>query len=194
MIPGLRRRAQDQPAERSGKLRYKIDMELNPQARAHGPHGPGGPVRPLHGGRGPAGRPAGRDRQAAPLHPPGTSPASSSISASCASTRSASCADPGRIYVDVLQAKLNPILQGQSDRDQGGLHEPDPDLPEDALDGPPGRRTSISRGSNPTAIFHLLDPFRLVVDIYLAARRRPRSGRRPRPRRPPPRPARPSRP
>ena len=73
--------------------------------------------------------------------------------------------DPGRIYVDVLQAKLNPILQGQSY---------------------PVKADCVSqiRISQKTAstvrlvvdvdfslvqsyrVFHLFDPYRLVVDIY----------------------------
>jgi N-acetylmuramoyl-L-alanine amidase len=73
--------------------------------------------------------------------------------------------DPGRVYVDVLQAKLNPILQGQAY---------------------PVKADYVSqiRISNKTAstvrlvvdvdfsriqsyrVYHLFDPFRLVVDIY----------------------------
>ena len=73
--------------------------------------------------------------------------------------------DPGRIYVDVLQAKLNPILQGQSY---------------------PVKTDYISqiRISQKTAstvrvvvdvdftrvqshrVYHLFDPYRLVIDIY----------------------------
>ncbi len=73
--------------------------------------------------------------------------------------------DPGRIYVDVLQAKLNPILQGQS-------------YPVKA------EYVSQIRVSQKTAstvrlvvdvdfsriqsyrVYHLFDPYRLVVDIY----------------------------
>ena len=73
--------------------------------------------------------------------------------------------DPGRIYVDVLQAKLNPILQGQSY----------PVMAEYIS------QVRISQKTRSTVrvvvdvefskiqshrVYPLLDPFRLVIDIY----------------------------
>lgn len=73
--------------------------------------------------------------------------------------------DPGRIYVDVLQAKLNPILQGQSYPVKGEYIS----------------QIRISQKTSSTVrvvvdvefpriqsyrVYHLFDPFRLVVDIY----------------------------
>ncbi len=77
---------------------------------------------------------------------------------------------PGRIYVDVLQAKLNPILQGQS-------HP----LRTDYVSG-----IRIAQKTDSTVrvvadidrekvqsyrVYHIFDPFRIVIDIY------PTSGR-----------------
>ena len=73
--------------------------------------------------------------------------------------------DPGRIYVDVLQAKLNPILQGQSYPVKTGYIS----------------QIRISQKTTSTVrvvvdvdfsrvqshrVYHLFDPFRLVIDIY----------------------------
>jgi len=73
--------------------------------------------------------------------------------------------DPGRIYVDVLQAKLNPILQGQSYAFKAGYIN----------------QVRISQKTASTVrlvldvdfsqiqsyrVYHLFDPYRLVVDIY----------------------------
>jgi N-acetylmuramoyl-L-alanine amidase len=73
--------------------------------------------------------------------------------------------DPGRIYVDVLQAKLNPILQGQSYPVKADYIS----------------QIRISQKTTSTVrlvidveflriqsyrVYHLFDPFRLVVDIY----------------------------
>jgi N-acetylmuramoyl-L-alanine amidase len=73
--------------------------------------------------------------------------------------------DPGRIYLDVLQAKLNPILQGQSYPVKADYIS----------------QIRISQKTDSTVrlvidvvflrvqsyrIYHLFDPFRLVIDIY----------------------------
>jgi len=73
--------------------------------------------------------------------------------------------DPGRIYVDVLQAKLNPILQSQSYPVKSEYIS----------------QVRISQKTSSTVrvvvdvefsqiqsyrVYHLLDPFRLVIDIY----------------------------
>lgn len=73
--------------------------------------------------------------------------------------------EPDRIYVDVLQAKLNPILHGQST-----------EIRTDYV-----KRIRISQKTTSTVrvvadvdlarvqsyrVFHLFDPFRLVIDIY----------------------------
>jgi len=73
--------------------------------------------------------------------------------------------DPGRIYVDVLQAKLNPILQGQAYPVQADYVS----------------QIRIAQKTVSTVrlvvdvdflriqsyrVFHLFDPYRLVVDIY----------------------------
>ncbi|HSA96778.1 MAG TPA: N-acetylmuramoyl-L-alanine amidase [Acidobacteriota bacterium] len=73
--------------------------------------------------------------------------------------------DPGRIYIDVLQAKLNPILQGQSYPVKADYIS----------------QIRISQKTTSTVrlvvdvefpriqsyrVYHLFDPFRLVVDIY----------------------------
>lgn len=73
--------------------------------------------------------------------------------------------EPDRIYVDVLQAKLNPILHGQSTEVQTDYLQ----------------RIRISQKTTSTVrvvadvdlarvqsyrVFHLFDPFRLVIDIY----------------------------
>ena len=72
---------------------------------------------------------------------------------------------PGRIYVDVLQAKLNPILQGQSYPVEAEYIS----------------QVRISQKTSSTVrvvvdvefprilsyrVYHLFDPFRLVIDIY----------------------------
>jgi len=73
--------------------------------------------------------------------------------------------DPGRIYIDVLQAKLNPILQGQSYPVKAGYIS----------------QIRVSQKTTSTVrlvvdvdfsriqsyrVYHLFDPYRLVVDIY----------------------------
>ena len=73
--------------------------------------------------------------------------------------------DPGRIYVDVLQAKLNPILQGQSYPVEADYIS----------------QVRISQKTSSTVrvvvdvefprilsyrVYHLFEPFRLVIDIY----------------------------
>lgn len=73
--------------------------------------------------------------------------------------------DPGRIYVDVYQAKLNPILQGQSYPVKAEYIS----------------QVRISQKTTSTVrvvvdveflriqsyrVYHLFDPFRLVIDIY----------------------------
>jgi N-acetylmuramoyl-L-alanine amidase len=73
--------------------------------------------------------------------------------------------DPGRIFVDVLQAKLNPILQGQSYPVKADYIS----------------QIRISQKTTSTVrvvvdvdfaqvqsyrVYHLFDPFRLVLDIY----------------------------
>jgi N-acetylmuramoyl-L-alanine amidase len=73
--------------------------------------------------------------------------------------------DPGRIYVDVLQAKLNPILQGQS-------HP----LQTDYITGIRiGQKTEstvrVVADIEPAKVqsyrvYHIFDPFRIVIDIY----------------------------
>lgn len=73
--------------------------------------------------------------------------------------------DPGRIYVDVLQAKLNPILQGQSYPVKTGyisqirISQKTPSTVRVAVDVEFPRIQSYR-------VYHLFDPFRLVVDIY----------------------------
>ncbi len=73
--------------------------------------------------------------------------------------------DPGRIYVDVLQAKLNPILQGQSYPvkaeyiSQIRISQKTPSTVRVAVDVEFPRIQSYR-------VYHLLDPFRLVIDIY----------------------------
>jgi len=93
--------------------------------------------------------------------------------------------DPDRIYVDVLQAKLNPILHGQST-----------EIKTDYIS-----QIRISQKTSSTVrvvadvdfsriqshrIFHLFDPFRLVIDIY------PREAASSRPQAPADKPAAPS--
>ncbi|MCX6568422.1 MAG: N-acetylmuramoyl-L-alanine amidase [Candidatus Aminicenantes bacterium] len=73
--------------------------------------------------------------------------------------------DPGRIFVDIFQAKLNPILQGQSYPANAGYIS----------------QVRISQKTDSTVrvavdvdfskilsyrVYHLFDPFRLVIDIY----------------------------
>jgi N-acetylmuramoyl-L-alanine amidase len=73
--------------------------------------------------------------------------------------------DPGRIYVDVLQAKLNPILQGQSYPvktdyiTQIRISQKTISTVRVVVDVDFSRVQSYR-------VYHLPDPFRLVVDIY----------------------------
>jgi N-acetylmuramoyl-L-alanine amidase len=73
--------------------------------------------------------------------------------------------DPGRIYVDVLQAKLNPILQGQSYPIQADyisqirISQKTLSTVRVVVDVEFSRIQSYR-------VYHLFDPFRLVVDIY----------------------------
>ena len=73
--------------------------------------------------------------------------------------------DPGRIYVDVLQAKLNPILQGQSYPvkaeyiSQVRISQKTASTVRVAVDVEFLRIQSYR-------VYHLFDPFRLVIDIY----------------------------
>ncbi len=73
--------------------------------------------------------------------------------------------DPGRIYVDVLQAKLNPILQGQSYPiraeyvSQIRISQKTPSTVRLVVDVDFSRVQSYR-------VYHLFDPFRLVIDVY----------------------------
>jgi N-acetylmuramoyl-L-alanine amidase len=73
--------------------------------------------------------------------------------------------DPGRIYVDVLQAKLNPILQGQSYPvkteyiSQVRISQKTPSTVRVVVDVEFPRVLSYR-------VYHLFDPYRLVIDIY----------------------------
>ncbi len=73
--------------------------------------------------------------------------------------------DPGRIYVDVFQAKLNPILQGQSYPvkadyvSQIRISQKTTSTVRLVVDVDFGRIGSYR-------VYYLFDPFRLVVDIY----------------------------
>ncbi len=73
--------------------------------------------------------------------------------------------DPGRIYVDVLQAKLNPILHGQSYPlgseavSQIRIAQKSFSTVRVAADVNPARIQSYR-------VYHLFDPFRIVIDIY----------------------------
>jgi len=73
--------------------------------------------------------------------------------------------DPGRIYVDVLQAKLNPILQGQSYPikaeyiSQIRISQKTTSTVRVVVDVEFPRIQSYR-------VYHLFDPFRLVIDIY----------------------------
>ncbi len=73
--------------------------------------------------------------------------------------------DPGRIWVDVLQAKLNPILQGQSYPvkadyvSQIRIFQKTASTVRLAVDVDFSRIQSYR-------VYHLFDPYRLVVDIY----------------------------
>ena len=73
--------------------------------------------------------------------------------------------EPGRIYVDVLQAKLNPLLQGQSYPikadyiSQIRISQKTISTVRLAIDVEFPRVQSYR-------VYHLFDPFRLVVDIY----------------------------
>ena len=101
--------------------------------------------------------------------------------------------DPGRIYVDVLQAKLNPILQGQSYPvkaeyiSQIRISQKTPSTVRLVVDVDFPKIQSYR-------VYHLFDPFRLVIDIYprgAGAGRRPGARRSTRPARPATRPSRP---
>jgi N-acetylmuramoyl-L-alanine amidase len=73
--------------------------------------------------------------------------------------------DPGRIYIDVLQAKLNPILQGQSYPvkaeyiSQIRISQKTRSTVRVVVDVEFSRIRSYR-------VYHLFDPFRLVIDIY----------------------------
>jgi N-acetylmuramoyl-L-alanine amidase len=73
--------------------------------------------------------------------------------------------DPGRIYIDVLQAKLNPILQGQSYPvkaeyvSQIRISQKTPSTVRLVVDVDFARVQSYR-------VYHLPDPFRLVIDVY----------------------------
>lgn len=73
--------------------------------------------------------------------------------------------DPGRVYVDILQAKLNPILQGQSYQiksdyiSQIRISQKTTSTVRLTVDVDFSRIESYR-------VYHLFDPFRLVVDIY----------------------------
>jgi len=92
--------------------------------------------------------------------------------------------DPGRIYVDVLQAKLNPILQGQSYpvkadyMTQIRISQKTTSTVRLVVDVDFSRIQSYR-------VYHLPDPFRLVVDIYprgaAEAPLQPSSGKTPTP-------------
>ncbi len=73
--------------------------------------------------------------------------------------------DPGRIYLDVLQAKLNPLLQGQSYPvkadyiSQIRISQKTPSTVRLVVDVDFSRVQSYR-------VYHLPDPFRLVIDVY----------------------------
>jgi len=73
--------------------------------------------------------------------------------------------DPGRIYIDVLQAKLNPILQGQSYPvkteyiSQIRISQKTPSTVRVVAEVEFPLIQSYR-------VYHLFDPFRLVIDIY----------------------------
>ena len=73
--------------------------------------------------------------------------------------------DPGRIYVDVFQTRLNPILQGQDYPvradyvSQIRISQKTPSTVRLVVDVDFARIESYR-------VYHLFDPFRLVVDIY----------------------------
>ena len=73
--------------------------------------------------------------------------------------------DPGRIYVDVLQAKLNPLLQGQSYPVEGDyisqirISQKTVSTVRLVVDVDFARVLSYR-------VYHLPDPFRLVIDVY----------------------------
>jgi len=73
--------------------------------------------------------------------------------------------DPGRIYVDVLQAKLNPLLQGQSYPvktdyiSQIRISQKTPSTVRVVVDVEFPLVQSYR-------VYHLFDPYRLVIDIY----------------------------
>jgi len=90
--------------------------------------------------------------------------------------------DPGRIYIDVLQAKLNPILQGQSYPvkadyiSQVRIAQKTASTVRLVVD------VDFTRVQS-HRVYHLPDPFRLVLDIYPkgAAEAPPPAGKTPRP-------------
>lgn len=73
--------------------------------------------------------------------------------------------DPGRIYLDVLQAKLNPLLQGQSYPvkadyiSQIRISQKTPSTVRLVVDVDFSRVQSYR-------VYHMPDPFRLVIDVY----------------------------
>jgi N-acetylmuramoyl-L-alanine amidase len=73
--------------------------------------------------------------------------------------------DPGRIYVDVLQAKLNPILEGQGYPIKTDylshirIAQKVPSTVRVAADVDFGKLESYR-------VYHIFDPFRVVIDIY----------------------------
>ena len=73
--------------------------------------------------------------------------------------------DPGRIYVDVLQAKLNPILQGQSYPVKTDYISQIRISQKTASTVRVVADVEFSRVQS-YRVYHLFDPFRLVVDIY----------------------------
>jgi len=88
---------------------------------------------------------------------------------------------PDRIYVDILQARLNPILHGKSIPIQNQylrqirIAQKNPTTVRIAADLEPGRIDHYH-------VFHLPDPFRLVIDIYpKTALQKPDGGSTPQP-------------
>jgi len=73
--------------------------------------------------------------------------------------------DPGRIYVDVLQAKLNPLLQGQDYPVRAGYLSQIHIIQKTASTVRLSVDVDFSRIQS-YRVYHLPDPFRLVVDIY----------------------------
>ncbi len=73
--------------------------------------------------------------------------------------------DPGRIYVDVLQAKLNPILQGQDYPVRADYISQVRIIQKTASTVRLSIDVDFARIQS-YRVYHLPDPFRLVVDIY----------------------------